>query len=143
MRTFYSSFFVSPLVSLFRVPDISSPTWVFFCFLLKEYMDDPFRCGNATCGGRFCRPCLQRILRLSTSSGTSLELTDASTNSVRCPNCRSFFSMASASAYDVLREEICDCDYAIPPPLVAIPRLGVQSECELLHCHVNNYYTVT
>ncbi|KAL3826763.1 hypothetical protein ACHAXA_000589 [Cyclostephanos tholiformis] len=86
----------------------------FECAVCYEYMDDPFRCGNATCGGRFCRPCLQRVLRQSTSSGTSLESTDAYTNSARCPNCRSFFSMSSASADDVLRGEIRDCDYAVP-----------------------------
>ena len=78
-------------------------------------MENPFGCGNASCASRFCRQCLQKVLRQSTSSGTSPESIDPPPpNSTRCPNCRSFFSAASVLTDDDLQREIRDCGLTVP-----------------------------
>jgi hypothetical protein len=115
-------------------------------------MEDPFGCGNRTCSGRFCRPCLHRVLRqsvIATSNGASsttpsstddpLVLLPRGRNSARCPSCRSAYSSRSMSLDDDLRREIRDCEMTTTCPFRgcgATMRIGSLVEHERACPHV-------
>eukprot|EP00970_Alexandrium_tamarense_P003488 scaffold542_cov202-Alexandrium_tamarense.AAC.39 len=75
------------------------------CAICFEYMDIPVGCGN--CQTRFCRPCLERVLRQELSN-RSPQSTDPP-NSARCPHCRSFFTRQDIKIDNELAQEIAEC----------------------------------
>ena len=88
----------------------------FECTICYEYMagedtyPPPFGCGNVSCTSRFCYPCLRRVLHQS-SIGSSNDTSAASHQqlSVKCPNCRSPFTLQSIIADGDLRKAIDNC----------------------------------
>ena len=95
---------------------------------IAEYMDYPVGCGS--CQTRFCKECLQRVLRQSAVSNGS-QSTDPP-NSAKCPHCRSFFTLQSIKLDSELRKEICDCTDTVTCPFRGC---GAELRIGLLKAH--------
>lgn len=95
---------------------------------ITEYMDYPVGCGS--CQTRFCKECLQRVLRQSAVSNGS-QSTDPP-NSAKCPHCRSFFTLQSITLDNELRKEICDCTETVTCPFRGC---GAELRIGLLKAH--------
>jgi len=84
----------------------------FECAICYEYMENPVGCGS--CDTRFCKSCLQRVLRQAIDDRPP-QSTDPP-NSAKCPHCRSFFSPRCVVADVDLRKEIADCTDTVTCP---------------------------
>ena len=75
-------------------------------------MENPVGCGS--CQTRFCRSCLQRVLRQATMNRNP-QSTDPP-NSAKCPHCRSYFTSQTIYIDRALEKIISDCTDTVTCP---------------------------
>lgn len=97
----------------------------FECSICFEYMEQPVRCGGASCSSRFCATCLNRVLRdeisnrnnrTSENSSSTATATNNNDQSAKCPHCRTNFTKTDIQVDHVLEKEIYDSTNTITCP---------------------------
>jgi len=95
----------------------------FECSICFEYMEVPVRCGGTSCSSRFCNSCLQRVLREEISNRNSQQPNNnsedpaaASSQTAKCPHCRTNFNQSTIQVDQTLQQQIHDVTSTITCP---------------------------